>query len=121
MRVLGSSFPCMVLLSPSTVAFLEKCVRSQLQIDVLLLVCQNEERWWSARQLCEELVLPEGLVSSALEALAAHNLLDVRIGTSLGYRFAPVDTWSRRAMTEAAARPHEARQTVARLTGTPRS
>ena len=105
----------MVSLSPSTVAFLKKCAPSTVQIDVLLLLCRDEERWWNAAQLGDELGMSESRVASALEALASCNLLDVRIGSAVGYRFAPVDASTRRAMTEAAASPDQARETVEQI------
>lgn len=105
----------MILLSPSTVAFLEKCAPSPIHIDVLLLLCQDDARWWNADQLADELRMPQSRVASALETLASCNLLDVRIGSAVGYRFAPVDTSTRRAMSEAAARPDQAREAVAQI------
>ena len=102
----------MVHISAATAAFLRTSVRSALQIDILLTMARDESRWWNARQLAEELSLAETKVASALERLAASNLLDVRIGATLGYRFAPLHDSAREAIDEAVMRPRQARAIV---------
>jgi hypothetical protein len=102
----------MVHLTPTTLAFLRARVQSPLLIDILLLLAHDESRWWSARQLGEELTLAEESVADGLESLAAGNMLDVRIGGTLSYRFSPVDPAARRAIEEAVARPRHARKAV---------
>jgi hypothetical protein len=102
----------MLPLSPPTRTFLRDVVRSLLQLDVLFLLFRDDRRWWNAEQLVEELKAPQLAVSTALEELAASNLLDVRIGSTLTYRFAPVEAASRAAVGEAAARPDDARDAV---------
>ena len=108
-------------LSPPTLAFLGTFVRSQLHIDILLLLCRDTARWWHAGQLAAELGVPEDGILDALEQLASSNLLDVRIGSTLSYRFSPVDEAARTAMCEAVQRPYEAREAIARQTRRPRA
>ena len=103
-------------LTAATAAFLRARFESALQIDILLAMARDESRWWDAGQLAEELSLDEPSVASALEDLAAGNLLDVRIGGTLGYRFSPLQALARRAIAEAVARPRQARAVVARRT-----
>ena len=106
----------MVHLSDATAAFLRTSVQSAVQIDILLTLARDETRWWNARQLAEELTVPEPTAASALEELAASNLLDVRIGATLGYRFSPVHAAARQAIDEVVTRPGQARAIVARRT-----
>ena len=101
-----------MVLSAATAAFLRTSVQSALQIDILLTLAQDESRWWDARQLAEELSFAETTVASALEGLAARNLLDVRIGATLGYRFSPLESSARQAIAEAIKRPRQARAAV---------
>lgn len=94
-------------------------MHSQLQIDLLLLLSRDDQRWWNARQFSAELTVPEPMVGSALEGLAACNLLDVRIGATLAYRLAPVDDESRAALGEALARLYDTREAVLRMSREP--
>ncbi len=103
-----------MVLSAATAAFLRTSVQSALQIDILLTMARDESRWWNARQLAQELSLAETTVASALEGLAARNLLDVRIGGTLGYRFSPLESTARQAIDEAIRRPRQARAVVSR-------
>lgn len=102
----------MVHLSAATAAFLRTSVQSALQIDILLTMARDEFRWWNAPQLAEELSIAEATVAPALEGLAASNLLDVRIGATLGYRFSPLQAAAREAIGEAVLRPRLARAIV---------
>lgn len=100
-------------LSPHARNFLRESVRSLLELDAILLLQRNDQRWWSAEQIAEELRVGSDPASSALESLAACNLLDVRIGGTLAYRFAPVEPAARSTVGEIASDPYVARELVA--------
>jgi hypothetical protein len=101
-------------LTAATAAFLRTSVQSDVEIEILLEMARDEWRWWNARQLAEELGISEADVGTALEGLAARNLLDVRIGNTLGYRFSPLQAAARAAIEEVVSRPRQARAVVAR-------
>ena len=100
-------------LSPKARLFLRDGVGSILQLDVILLLCRDDRRWWNAEQIAAELATSADAASLALEELAARNLFDVRIGSTLGYRFAPVDDHVRATLGEIAADSYAAREAVA--------
>lgn len=97
-------------LSPQANKFLREGVRSLLELDVLLLLHRDDNRWWSAEQLVQELRVRPEAAGSTLETLAARNLLDVRIGSTLTYRFAPVELPLRVTVGEIATDPYAARE-----------
>jgi hypothetical protein len=103
----------MPYLTAATAAFLRASVQSDVEIEILLAMARDESRWWNAPQLTEELAVSEADVAMALEGLAARNLLDVRIGNTLGYRFSPLHAAARRAVEEVVSRPGLARAVVA--------
>jgi hypothetical protein len=94
--------------------FLRSCVPSPVHMDILLTLASDDTRWWSAEQAAEALGRSPAVVSEALELLAGRNLLDVKIGTALSYRFSPLHDTARRAVEELAARPGPAREAVER-------
>jgi hypothetical protein len=81
-------------------------------MDILLTLAQDESRWWSAEQLGEAIGHTQSAAAGALELLAAQNLLDVKVGSTLSYRFSPVHAAARQAVAEAASRPGVAREAV---------
>jgi hypothetical protein len=54
-----------------------------------VLLSRNTEKWWTAEAVAEELGVSAGSMAHALDGLCAHNLLDVKIGQSVLFRFAP--------------------------------
>ena len=93
--------------------FLRQAIASILQLDILLVLCRDETRWWNAEQIARELGASMEHVSTALEELAGRNLLDVRIGGTLAYRFAPVDATAAALLTEIGSNVYGARELVA--------
>jgi hypothetical protein len=87
--------------------FLAACIHSLLELDILLVLHNEGDRWWNADQVAAEMRIAIPLAASALESLASHNLLDVRIGVSLAYRYSPLDG-AVRALTAEIARHHYA-------------
>lgn len=100
-------------LSPQAITFLRECFRSILDLDIILLLERDAARWWSADQIAQELRASASAAASSLEALAARNLLDVRIGSALAYRFAPVQASVAESLAEIAADPYSARELIA--------
>lgn len=84
-----------------------------LQLDIILLLQRDDARWWNAEQIAEELRVGPNASAGALEALASSNLLDVRIGTALTYRYSPVQAGDRQLLTEIALDHYTARELVA--------
>src|SRR5204862_5186819 len=74
------------------------CVASADELDVLLCLARSGDRYCSARTIAEETRLPDTRVSGALEAMAARNLLDVRICDAVVYRIDPASPDARDAV-----------------------
>jgi hypothetical protein len=77
-------------LSPGAAQFLRAHIGSALGLDVLLALYANPQRWWSGEELALALRVPREPVAHALDGLAIASLLDVKVGSDLLYRFAPV-------------------------------
>ena len=103
----------MPLSSPAR-EFVRSHLGSLIQLDAALLLQSDAEVWWNAERLAAALRVPVDAGREALEALAARNLLDVRIATDLTYRFAPWHTRAAELMGEIAAHHYEAREIAAR-------
>jgi hypothetical protein len=78
-------------LSSAAERFLRESVGSVLHLDVLLLLHDDAGRWWSADQIRQVRRMSAESVATVLEELAALNLLDVRLGSCVSFRFAPLD------------------------------
>ena len=104
-------------LSPGAVEFARSRLGSILILDIALLLRAEADSWWTAERVAA--TLRAGVEGSrhALEALGSRNLLDVRIGSDLSYRFAPWHESAAHYMTEIAEHPYEAREIVARAGG----
>ena len=101
-------------LSASAKEFVRSRLGSLIQLDAALLLQSDADVWWSAERLSDALRVPLDAARLALEALAARNLLDVRIAIDLTYRFAPWHASAAQLMGEIAANHYEAREIVAR-------
>jgi hypothetical protein len=101
-------------LSAPAKEFVRAHLGSLIQLDVVLLLQSDPDVWWSAERLAAELRVSLDAARHAVEALAARNLLDVRIATDLTYRFAPWHESAAQMMTEIAAHHYEARELVVR-------
>jgi hypothetical protein len=100
-------------LSDTAREFIRTHIASLIQLDAALML-RADPGWWSAERLASELTVTVDVARHALEALAARNLLDVRIANELTYRFAPWHASAADAMSDAAANSYEAREVVVR-------
>ena len=105
-------------LSPAADRFLSDCITSALQLDALAILQSDGDRWWTTAAMAAQLRTSEAAAAAALEGLGRSNVLDVRVGAHLSYRYAPVDAALGRAVDEiAAAHYHSRDDLVARVTG----
>jgi hypothetical protein len=70
-------------------------VRSIEELEVLLSLARSGERYCSAAMAGTDSGVPERIAAAALEALAARNLLDVRIAEAVLYRLDPTSEAAR--------------------------
>lgn len=105
-------------LSPRAQEFLRRHIGSILQLDIVLLLHADPARWWSVAQTAEELRIGQPFARQALEELGTTNLLDMRIGTDLTYRYAPWQPETAVLIEEIAHARYDARDFVAQRTAT---
>jgi hypothetical protein len=72
--------------------FLERRIDNVEQLEIVLLLHQNPDRSWTAADVGAALRLDERAAAQHLETVARHNLLDVRLGDAVRYRFGPSST-----------------------------
>jgi hypothetical protein len=99
-------------LSPRAYTFLRDCIGSLEELEIVLLLHKDATRWWSAEQISDALAVDVNVVGLALESLAGRNLLDVRLGESLSYCFAPLHPHFDVMLAEIASHPPMARELV---------
>jgi hypothetical protein len=105
-------------LSPAADRFLRDCITSALQLDALAILQSDSDRWWTTTAMATQLRTSEPAAAAALEALGRSNVVDVRVGAYLSYRYAPVDAALARVVEEiAAAHYHSRDDLVARVPG----
>lgn len=75
-------------LAPALEALLARL--SLEELETLLLLARAPERAWSATAVAGELLIGIQSAAIVLENLTRMNLLDVRLGSDVVYRFAPV-------------------------------
>ena len=73
----------------SVIRFVTDHVGSLEHLELLLLLMQTRERWWDAAAVSKELGLRVDAASRALDHLASHNLLAIRITGDVRYQFQP--------------------------------
>lgn len=66
-----------------------KHIHSLEELQLLLALMQTPDRWWDATAAARELGLARPAARRGLDALAARNLLDIRITGDVRYRFHP--------------------------------
>jgi hypothetical protein len=71
--------------------FLTSHFRSPLQLRVLLLLHRHQAKWWSAGAVAAALQVMPDCAGRVLEELGGANLLDVKIGDRVRYRYAPLN------------------------------
>lgn len=79
---------------------IETHLKTVEELDVLLLLGRDPERYWSSTAAAEATALPPRVTADVLEVLASRNLLDVRLGEALLYRFDPA-AFETRALADA--------------------
>lgn len=62
---------------------------SDAQVQVLRLLAMARDHSWTAADVSRDLGVPVAEAAAALDQLCAHNLLDVRIGGELHFRYCP--------------------------------
>jgi hypothetical protein len=114
--------PSLPPLSPAAARLLHDVVVSSTRLDVLLLLRSEPARWWSVDLVAATLRISVASAAQALEDLGLGNLLDVRVGETLAYRFAPMDSQASDTITEIAGLHYASRDTLlAALPGVGRS
>jgi hypothetical protein len=109
-------------LSPAADRFLRDCIASALQLDALIILQNDADRWWTTTAIAAQLRTSEASAAAALEALGRSNVVDVCVGGHLSYRYAPIDAALAHVVDEiAAAHYHSRDRLVALLTGTRRT
>jgi hypothetical protein len=68
-------------------AFITQHVESPEQLQLLLTMVEEPERWWDADSAARELFVSRSAGRSTLEHLAAHNLLEIKLTGDVRYRF----------------------------------
>ncbi len=102
--------------------FLAESIGTVERLEILLLLRRQSDRYWDARAVSHRLDLESDLAAASLEALARHNLLDVRLTDTIRYRFAPATAEQRTHADRTAALWRESRESVVRaLSGARRS
>ena len=89
-------------LPPQVRSFLSAHIKSIEQLEILLLLLREPERWWSADSLAKELRTSPASAAARLEEMASKNFLDVRITEELFYRYGPVSASLDGSVREAA-------------------
>jgi DNA-binding IclR family transcriptional regulator len=102
-------------------AFVDAHLRSIDELQVLITCILAGDRWWDAGTIARELGLPPAAARRALERLAAHNLLDIRVTGEVRYQFHP-GTAELAADARAVCEAYRANPVplINRLTGAPR-
>ena len=104
-------------LSPAADRFLRDCITSALQLDALAVLQNDCDRWWTTTAMAAQLRTTEAAAAGALEALGRVNVADVRLGSQLSYRCAPIDPGLANVVDELAAAHYHSRDTlIGRLT-----
>lgn len=77
------------MIPPAVRRFLDQRVDDVEQLEIVLLLQRHSDRSWSAADVADALRLTTRRVEQQLEALAGRELLDVRLGGDVRYRFKP--------------------------------
>ena len=59
------------------------------ELQVLVLFVEGRDRWYDATRIAKLLSIPVSTARTALDHLARHNLLDIRVTADVRYRFRP--------------------------------
>jgi hypothetical protein len=75
--------------SPLVTAFVAEHLRSYDDLVLLDALVSSGDRWWDASSAAAALLLSEAAARSALDHLATHNLLEIRVTGDIRYQFHP--------------------------------
>lgn len=78
-------------LSATAVNFLRVHAGTPVALDVLLTIVSDASRWWTGKDVARCVGIPSERIIGILDGLAVANLLDIRVGSDVLYRFAPLD------------------------------
>lgn len=76
-------------MSPRVLAFLAEHIETVEHFQLLVRLVESADRWWDATTVARELGFAERDAQAALDHLARHNLLDIRITGEIRYQFHP--------------------------------
>ena len=76
-------------LPPLVLTFLAEHVDNLAQFQLLLRLVQGGDRWWDAASAARDVGITPQEAHAALDHLAKHNLLDIRITGDVRYQFCP--------------------------------
>jgi DNA-binding IclR family transcriptional regulator len=79
----------MEALPPDLARFAATFVPSTEELQVLVLFVEGRDRWYDANRIAKLLSIPLSGARAALDHLARHNLLDIRVTGDVRYRFRP--------------------------------
>ena len=68
---------------------IHQLVESPRQLELLVAMAEQPSRTWTERDVANWFAITPWQAARELERLCARNVLEVRIGTSVNYRFAP--------------------------------
>jgi hypothetical protein len=89
------------------VEFVATNLRSVEDLDLLVAMAAGGDRWWDAARTSRELGISRVAARSALERLAARNLLEIRVTDDVRYQLRP-GTAALRAAVRACLRAYDA-------------
>ena len=76
-------------IAPLVEEFLRAHIACVEELELLMLLVASVGRWWDATSSSRELGVPVARARAGLDALASHNLLDIRITEDVRYQFRP--------------------------------
>jgi hypothetical protein len=76
-------------LPSSVAAFVSAHIGTLERLELLLLLMQSSDRWWDASTVSRELGYDAESARRALDHLAAHNLLAIRVTADVRYQYQP--------------------------------
>lgn len=71
------------------ISFIDDHIRSVEELEVLIVMVENEDRWWGAQAIAQQVGLAVDVARRTLERLASENLLAIRVTDDVRYQFQP--------------------------------
>jgi hypothetical protein len=87
-------------LPPRVLAFLAAHIAGIDHLQLLMRLVATPDRWWDAAAMARELGIPERTARDALDHLARHNLLDIRVTGDVRYQYCAGTAELEAAVTE---------------------